>query len=107
MNKLRQFLGEEVADPQEGMIQSLVNNSFTACTSTNTFAEAFLVFSQQIPSQNLGFVDSRASTLELNIAGKDITIHQSPGLLASNRKEGTTGAGTASSHEKFHMQTEV
>lgn len=56
--------------------------------------ESFLVFSQQIPSQNLGFVDPKAQVLEVTVAGKDYTIHQSPGLLASDRKEGTTGAGT-------------
>jgi hypothetical protein len=56
-------------------------------------AEAFVVFSQDIPSQSLGFIDSQASTLEISVAGYDLVIHQSPGLLNSNRKEGTTGAG--------------
>ncbi|KAF2433614.1 hypothetical protein EJ08DRAFT_647288 [Tothia fuscella] len=71
MDKLLQFLGEEITDPSE---------------------EAFLVFSQEIPSANLGFVDSKATTLEVSIVGKDISIRQSPSLLSSNRKEGTTGA---------------
>ncbi|CZR62531.1 uncharacterized protein PAC_12428 [Phialocephala subalpina] len=54
--------------------------------------EAFLLFSQSIPSQNLGFVDPKATTLELTIGGRDLTIHQSPTLLSSNRGGGTTGA---------------
>jgi hypothetical protein len=52
-----------------------------------------VVFSQEIPSQSLGFIDAHASTLEISVAGYDLTIHQSPGLLNSTRKEGTTGAG--------------
>lgn len=51
------------------------------------------MFSQPIPSSNLGFVDSKAQVLELSVAGRDLTIHQSPAVLASNRAEGTTGAG--------------
>ncbi|KAF1913186.1 hypothetical protein BDU57DRAFT_532267 [Ampelomyces quisqualis] len=54
--------------------------------------EAFVLFSQDIPSQSLGFIDARAPTLEISVAGYDLVIHQSPGLLTSNRKEGTTGA---------------
>ncbi|KLU81403.1 hypothetical protein MAPG_00493 [Magnaporthiopsis poae ATCC 64411] len=64
-------LGSEVEDPDE---------------------ETFLLFAQDIPSQNLGFVDSTASSLELTVAGKDLTIHQSPGILSSTRSGGTTGA---------------
>lgn len=45
-----------------------------------------------IPSQGLGFIDSHASVLDLQLAGRDLTIHQSPGVLASSRKGGTTGA---------------
>lgn len=56
--------------------------------------ESFLLFSQQIPSQNLGFVDPKAKILDLTITGRDVRIRQSPGLLVANRKEGTTGAGT-------------
>ncbi|KAK0666112.1 hypothetical protein QBC41DRAFT_156916 [Cercophora samala] len=54
--------------------------------------ETFELFAQELPSQNLGFVDSKASTVELTIAGRDLTIHQSPGVLSSNRAGGTTGA---------------
>ncbi|KAH8728958.1 hypothetical protein GQ44DRAFT_701354 [Phaeosphaeriaceae sp. PMI808] len=53
---------------------------------------AFVIFSQDIPSQSLGFIDSQASTLDISVAGYDLTIHQSRGLLTSDRKEGTTGA---------------
>ncbi|KAI1409388.1 hypothetical protein F5Y13DRAFT_93045 [Hypoxylon sp. FL1857] len=52
--------------------------------------ETFLLFSQDIPSQNLGFVDPRSATLDLNVAGKDYVIHQSPTIL--NRPGSTTGA---------------
>ncbi|KAL2159412.1 hypothetical protein VTH06DRAFT_2416 [Thermothelomyces fergusii] len=54
--------------------------------------QTFELFAQDLPSQNLGFVDSRASTLELTVAGRDFSIHQSPGVLSSNRAGGTTGA---------------
>jgi len=72
VDKLLAALGDELTDPEE---------------------EAFLIFSRPIPSQNLGFVDAKASTLELTVGGKEFSIHQSPGLLSSDRKEGTTGAG--------------
>ncbi|TLD27316.1 hypothetical protein PspLS_04787 [Pyricularia sp. CBS 133598] len=64
-------LGPEMEDPEE---------------------ETFILFSQDIPSQNLGFIDPSASTLELAVAGRDLTIHQSPGILSSTRSGGTTGA---------------
>lgn len=51
-----------------------------------------MLFSQDIPSNNLGFVDPKADVLEVEIAGNDYTLHQSPGLLNSRRQEGTTGA---------------
>lgn len=54
--------------------------------------ESFLLFSQSIPSQNLGFVDSKATILELTIGNSDLLIHQSPTILSSNRGGGTTGA---------------
>ncbi|KAF2663975.1 hypothetical protein BT63DRAFT_116606 [Microthyrium microscopicum] len=58
----------------------------------DTDQEAFLVFSQDIPSNSLGFVDSKSSELDISISGKDFVIKQSPGVLNSNRKQGTTGA---------------
>ncbi|KAK4121748.1 hypothetical protein N657DRAFT_682807 [Parathielavia appendiculata] len=55
--------------------------------------ETFELFAQDLPSQNLGFVDNKASSLELtNIAGQDFHITQSPTILSSNRAGGTTGA---------------
>jgi len=66
-----ELLGDQVVDPEE---------------------EAFLVFSQSIPSQSLGFVDAKESVLDITVTGRDFSIRQSPTLLSSNRKEGTTGA---------------
>uniref|UniRef100_A0A093VPI3 Ribosomal N-lysine methyltransferase 5 n=1 Tax=Talaromyces marneffei PM1 TaxID=1077442 RepID=A0A093VPI3_TALMA len=64
-------IGEEVADAEE---------------------ESFLLFSRTIPSNNLGFLNSRATTIDLTINSHDYTIHQSPTLLSSTRDGGTTGA---------------
>jgi hypothetical protein len=57
------------------------------------YVETFLVFSQDIPSNSLGFVDSKATSLDFSIGGHDYEVRQSPTLLSSNRKGGTTGAG--------------
>ncbi|KAG9843825.1 hypothetical protein KCU98_g7549, partial [Aureobasidium melanogenum] len=54
--------------------------------------ETFLLFSQDIPSQNLGIIDSQAPLLELSIASRDLSIKQSPTVLNSARGGGTTGA---------------
>ncbi|KAK3944880.1 ribosomal lysine N-methyltransferase 5 [Diplogelasinospora grovesii] len=55
--------------------------------------ETYDLFSQDLPSQQgLGFINSKAPTLDLTIADRDLTIHQSPGILSSNRAGGTTGA---------------
>lgn len=56
-------------------------------------SESFLLFSLAVSSQNLGFIDPKAETLPITVAERDLTIEQSPSLLSSNRKEGTTGAG--------------
>ncbi|KAL7627601.1 Ribosomal protein lysine methyltransferase [Parahypoxylon ruwenzoriense] len=66
--------------------------TFTHFTLTRkiTSLETFLLFSQAIPSQNLGFIDPRSTTLNLNVAGRDYVIHQSPTIL--NRPGSTTGA---------------
>ena len=55
--------------------------------------ESFLLFSQSIPSQNLGFVDPKATVLDLIINDRDLNIRQSPTILSSTRSGGTTGAG--------------
>ncbi|BCS18229.1 S-adenosylmethionine-dependent methyltransferase [Aspergillus puulaauensis] len=54
--------------------------------------ESFLLFSQDIPSSNLGFVDSKATSVDISIHNQEYTIHQSPTLLSSSRAGGTTGA---------------
>ncbi|CAK7269756.1 Ribosomal protein lysine methyltransferase [Sporothrix epigloea] len=55
--------------------------------------ETFLLFAHKRPdAQNLGFLDAHAAVLELSVAGVDLTIHQSPTVLNSNRSGGTTGA---------------
>ena len=71
LQSLISVLGEEINDPEE---------------------ETFSLFSQELPSQNLGFVDAKAPSLDITISGRDLNIIQSPGLLSSNRTEGTTGA---------------
>lgn len=71
ISKFQSVLGDEIEDPDE---------------------ETFTLFSQSIPSQNLGFIDPKASTLHLTVAGKDLEIQQSPSLLSSDRQGGTTGA---------------
>jgi len=56
--------------------------------------EAFVTFSSQdIPSQSLGFVDSQATEVTVVINNRELNIRQSRGLLTSDRKQGTTGAG--------------
>ncbi|KAI1763747.1 hypothetical protein GGR53DRAFT_496365 [Hypoxylon sp. FL1150] len=52
--------------------------------------ETFLLFSQDIPSQNIGIVDPRSAALDLTVAGKDFVIHQSPAILT--RPGTATGA---------------
>jgi len=54
--------------------------------------ESFLLFSQSIPSQNLGFVDANSRVLEISVGARDFVVHQSPTILSSNRGGGTTGA---------------
>ncbi|ELR04390.1 hypothetical protein VC83_02143 [Pseudogymnoascus destructans] len=71
VESLLRALGDEIEDAEE---------------------ESFLLFSQPIPSQNLGFVDQSATSIDLTIAGRDLTIHQSPTILSSTRGGGTTGA---------------
>ncbi|KAJ5931703.1 hypothetical protein N7516_006192 [Penicillium verrucosum] len=55
--------------------------------------ESFLLFAQDIPSNNLGMLNPRAPSVEISINGNEYTIHQSPSLLSSHRAGGTTGAG--------------
>ena len=55
--------------------------------------ETFFLFSQPIPSQNLGFVDAKAQQLHVDVGSISYVVRQSPALLNSDRDEGTTGAG--------------
>ncbi|KAI0395880.1 hypothetical protein F5Y17DRAFT_456554 [Xylariaceae sp. FL0594] len=64
LTQLLSQLGPEIEDPEEGMFY--------------------------IPSQNLGFVDSQATEIDLTINGRDYTVHQSPTIL--HRPGSTTGA---------------
>ncbi|KAJ2979722.1 hypothetical protein NUW58_g7130 [Xylaria curta] len=77
LGELVDLLGTEIEDPEEGIVET-------------GLYKTFLLFSQEIPSQNLGFVDSQATTIDLTIGGRDYTIHQSPTIL--NRPGSTTGA---------------
>ncbi|KAH0496683.1 hypothetical protein TgHK011_004034 [Trichoderma gracile] len=54
--------------------------------------ETFLLYANTTPLEGLGFIDSHSTTLDIHLNGKDVTIYQSPGVLASSRKGGTTGA---------------
>ncbi|KAL9051266.1 MAG: hypothetical protein Q9206_004766 [Seirophora lacunosa] len=54
--------------------------------------ELFSIYSQSLPSQNLGFVDPKCSMLDIEVAGRNLSIVQSPALLSSDRAGGTTGA---------------
>ncbi|KAL6884300.1 hypothetical protein HDV57DRAFT_452599 [Trichoderma longibrachiatum] len=71
-------------------LQELLSNLDDEIQDTDE--ETFLLYANTVPLEGLGFIDSRASTLEIQLNGKDVTIHQSPGVLASSRKGGTTGA---------------
>ncbi|KAJ5194101.1 hypothetical protein N7491_001437 [Penicillium cf. griseofulvum] len=54
--------------------------------------ESFLLFAQDITSNNLGMLSPRAPSVEISINGNEYIIHQSPSLLSSHRAGGTTGA---------------
>ena len=71
LEDLLSSFGEDIGDPEE---------------------ESFQLFSQNIPSQDLGFVDAKATSLEITIPNRELSIQQSPTLLSSNRERGTTGA---------------
>ena len=71
LEDLLSSLGNDINDPEE---------------------ETFLLFSQQLPCQDLGFVDAKATVLDITVCERDLTIRQSPTLLSSNRDGGTTGA---------------
>ncbi|GKT61983.1 diaminohydroxyphosphoribosylamino-pyrimidine deaminase [Colletotrichum tofieldiae] len=83
-------LEDEILDPEEGrpsQAPNLINSN-----SSHVPSETFFLFSHEIPSSNLGFIDPKATELSLTLAGRDFTIHQSPTVLSSTRAGGTTGA---------------
>ncbi|KAI9750973.1 MAG: hypothetical protein M4579_006233, partial [Chaenotheca gracillima] len=63
--------------------------------------ETFILFSRPFVTQDLGMINPKAATIELSVAGRDFTIHQSPGMLSSNRGNGTTGAGRLKSQSNL------
>ncbi|CAG7945300.1 unnamed protein product [Penicillium olsonii] len=81
-------MGEEVVDVEEGAPAQIPRIAIR----TNAPIEAFLLFAQEVPSNNLGMIDPRAPAVEVAISDKEFTIHQSPSLLSSHRAGGTTGA---------------
>ncbi|USW54240.1 Putative lysine methyltransferase [Septoria linicola] len=54
--------------------------------------EVYDLFSQSSSLEDLGMLNSKTAVLDVNIAGRDFEITQSPGLLESQREGGTTGA---------------
>ncbi|EPQ66935.1 Bgt-4406 [Blumeria graminis f. sp. tritici] len=74
--KLVAAMGTEIEDPEEALVH----------------AEVFLLFCQNLPSRDLGFVDSRATLLEVAVGNRNFSIHQSPSVLRSDCDGGTTGA---------------
>ncbi|GKT45679.1 uncharacterized protein ColSpa_05860 [Colletotrichum spaethianum] len=69
--------------------------------------ETFFLFSHEIPSSNLGFIDPKATELSLTLAGRDFTIHQSPTVLSSTRAGGTTGADQPYVARMIHQNLEA
>lgn len=47
-----------------------------------------MLFSQDLPSNNLGIVDSKSDVVDLDIANRSMSFKQSPGLLNSHRHGG-------------------
>ncbi|TQS38828.1 hypothetical protein Golomagni_00659 [Golovinomyces magnicellulatus] len=54
--------------------------------------ESFVLFCHTTTTHDLGCVDSNVSLLEVTVGNHDYVIHQSPKILSSNRRGGTTGA---------------
>lgn len=62
-------------------------------SNTGKLAEVFTLFSSNsASSQDLGMVDAQSIEIEVTLNGREFTIKQSPGVLQSDRKGGTTGA---------------
>ena len=50
------------------------------------------VFAQSLSSHDLGMIDANVESLDISIGSRDFSIAQSPGLLRSSAKSGSTGA---------------
>jgi hypothetical protein len=93
-------LEPEVEDPEEGETHAV----YSKASVTEFGIETFLLYSQPIPSLDLGFIDPRAASVDVSVAGHDFTIHQSPAVLSSSRAGGTTGAGQdIPSYSSIHL----
>lgn len=65
---------------------------FICSGSDHHASETFELFTCDLPSTDLGMVNEKSSTVQVEVAGQQYEIRQSPGLLTSSRAEGTTGA---------------
>ncbi|RMJ24440.1 hypothetical protein PHISP_04690 [Aspergillus sp. HF37] len=54
--------------------------------------ESFHLFSLPLPSHALGFLDARSPSVDVSVHARDFAVRQSPTVLSSTRKGGTTGA---------------
>lgn len=96
-------LGEEIQDPDEGD-HDLWSDDWDLLIQA---LETFLLFSAATFSQNLGFIDPKADALQITVADREMTIEQSPSLLSSDRKGGTTGAGRQAISMKIFSRTHL
>ena len=66
--------------------------------------ETFELFSRYRGFSSLGMVAKGAVKVDISIGDQDFSITQSPGLLTSNRQDGTTGAGSSFNLLSIHMK---
>lgn len=84
-------IGQRIHDASEGLFPLVARRRSVLRVVTETFV---LVCNNRNSERDLGMIDASASSLDITVAGKDYALKQSPGLLASSREGGTTGAGT-------------
>ncbi|KAK3398615.1 hypothetical protein B0T20DRAFT_479366 [Sordaria brevicollis] len=82
---------EELCEELESFLQLLGNE---IKDSDDADEETYDLYAQDLPSSDLGIIDPKTTELQLTVAGRELTIHQSPGILSSARAGGTTGAVT-------------
>lgn len=113
LSNIQEYLEEEIEDAEEGTPKLPTPPPASlrklSCILTFVAKETFLLYAQPIPSSNLGFIDPKSSSVDVTVAGRSLTIHQSPGVLASDRAGGTTGAGTQDtfSMHLIHLAHEI